>query len=183
MVCGYDRVTPASIDIGVATSEVPTDLPAVVVGVERTSLGALVARVNDALGGARGSTGVIARGGWFAASGLVRRWLVRRWRLAFRSRKNLAGVFEVTCDSNADVIVPLRFHTDGVIAAGRVRDVVVVLDGKPVIRPVVHLSLSLDHVAMDGMRAATLVNAVKEILEGDELLAEAKGTPETAPAR
>jgi len=184
MVCGYDRLTTASIDIGVSTSDVPAGLPAVVVGVERTPLSALVGQVDEALAAAARSGGKrIARGGWFAAFGFVRRWLLRRWRGAFGSRRRLAGTFEVACDSNADVLGPIRFHTDAILAAGRVRDVVLVDEGEPVIRPVVHLTLSLDHVAMDGMRAAALINAVKEILEGDELLAEARGSPaELAPA-
>jgi pyruvate/2-oxoglutarate dehydrogenase complex dihydrolipoamide acyltransferase (E2) component len=184
MVCGYDRLTPASIDVGVSTNDVPADLPAVVTGVERTPLGVLVARVNDALADAalRGGSRV-ARGGWLGAIGFVRRWLVRRWRSAFGSRRRLAGHIEVACDTNADVFAPVRFHTDALLAAGRVRDVVLVHDGVPVIRPVVHLSLSLDHVAMDGMRGASLINAVKEILEGDELLAEARESLQSTPAR
>jgi pyruvate/2-oxoglutarate dehydrogenase complex dihydrolipoamide acyltransferase (E2) component len=184
MICGYDRLRPASIDVGVSTSDVPADLPAVVSGVERTPLAALVARVNDALADAslRGGTRV-ARGGWLGAIGFVRRWIVRRWRGAFGSRRRLAGTIEVSCDSNADVFAPIRFHTDALVAAGRIRDVVLVRDGVPVIRSMVHLCLSLDHVAMDGMRAAALINAVKEILEGDELLAEARESRQPTPAR
>jgi pyruvate dehydrogenase E2 component (dihydrolipoamide acetyltransferase) len=184
MVCGYDRLTPASIDIGVSTDDVPAELPAIVAGVDRTPLGALVAKLNDALADeARRGGSRLARGGWLGAFGFFRRWLVRRRRGAFGPRRRLAGVVEVACNSRADVFAPIRFHTDAVLAAGRVRDVVVVRDGVPMIRPMVNLSLSLDHVAMDGMRGAAFVNAVKEVLEGDELLAEARESPAIPTAR
>ena len=184
MVCGYDRLTPASIDIGVSSDDVPAELPAVVLDVDRTPLGALVAKLNDALADeARRGGSRMARGGWLGMFGFFRRWLTRRRRGAFGTRRRLAGVVEVACDSHADVFAPIRFHTDAILAAGRVRDVVVVREGVPVIRPMVHLSLSLDHVAMDGMRGAAFVNAVKEILEGEELLAEAKESPSIPTAQ
>jgi pyruvate dehydrogenase E2 component (dihydrolipoamide acetyltransferase) len=182
MVCGYDRLTPGSIDVGVSTNDAPGALPAVVAGVERTPLGALIAPMNDALAGAAPSApSGVARGG--AAIGFVRRWLIRRSRGAFGSRRGLAGVIEVAHDARVDVFAPLRFHSDALLGAGRVRDVVVVRGGVPVVRPVVHLSLSLDHVALDGVRGASLLHAVKAIVEGDELLAEALAGAETAPAR
>jgi hypothetical protein len=182
MVCGYDRLAPASIDIGLTTSDVPSGLPAIVTRVEQTPLGALVAHANEALSMA-GDTRRVARGGWLAAFGFVRRWLVRGLRRAFRTRRLLGGFFEVAYDANADVVGALRFHSDAILAAGRVRDVVVVFDGELAIRPISVLTISTDHVAMDAMRAASLLNAVKEILESDELVVEAMTHADAEPAR
>jgi len=183
MVCGYDRLAPASIDIGLTTSDAPSDLPAIVARVEQTPLGALVARANEALSVADRSTRRVARGGWLAAFGLVRRWLLRGLRRAFRTRRLLGGFFEVAYDANADVVGSLRFHSDAILAAGRVRDVVVLVDGAVAIRPVSVLTVTTDHVAMDAMRATALLNAVKEILESDELVVEAGAHATAEPAR
>jgi len=183
MVCGYDRLAPASIDIGLTTSDAPSGLPAIVTRVEQTPLGALVAHANEALSMTDGDTTRVARGGWLAAFGFVRRGLVRLLRRAFRTRRLLGGFFEVAYDANADVVGSLRFHSDAILAAGRVRDLVVVFDGELAIRPISVLTISTDHVAMDAMRAAGLLNAVKEILESDELVVEARAHADVEAAR
>ncbi len=173
MVCGYERLTAGSVDIGLSMDGVATPLPLVLVGVDRKPLGALAAAIEETIAAARAREDRLRRWRWLTPFGFLRRWLLRYWYRTFSSRRRLAGTFEVSCDSNADVIVPLRFYTDTVLSAGRFRDVVVEVDGQPAIRPMASLSLCADHVAMDGMRGAALINAVKQILEGDELLNEA----------
>jgi hypothetical protein len=173
MVCGYQRLTAGRVDIGLSMSGVETDIPTVLEGVDRKSLGALVAAIDDAIAATRAREERLRRTAWWFPFGFLRRWLLRRWYGNLSSRRRLAGMFEVSCDSNADVVVPLRFYTDAILSAGRVKDVVLAVDGEPTIRPMAWLTLCLDHVAMDGMRGAALMNAVKEILEGDELYEEA----------
>ena len=73
------------------------------------------------------------------------------------------------------LVAPLQFYTDAVLSAGRVNDLVVDVDGQPAIRPMAWLTLCADHVAFDGVRGAALLNAVRETLEGDDLLGEALG--------
>ncbi|MGH7437440.1 MAG: 2-oxo acid dehydrogenase subunit E2, partial [Polyangiaceae bacterium] len=60
------------------------------------------------------------------------------------------------------------------------RDAVVAVDGKPEVRQVVTLTLVVDHVSMDGLRAARLLNAIVEILEDGELALEAADGGPTA---
>jgi hypothetical protein len=73
-----------------------------------------------------------------------------------------------------DSSVPLQFYSGSILTFGRPRDTVVVVDGRPAIRPMLTLSLCVDHVAMDGVRAATLLNAITAVIESDELPHEAK---------
>jgi hypothetical protein len=183
-VCGYERVVTAKVDIGLSMTGLDATIPLVVSDADQKTLPALVGAVEDAIEAARSREARLRRLVWRLPFGFLRRWLLRRWYATFSSRRRLAGTLEVTCDSNADVVVPLRFYTDAVIAAGRVRDAVVVLDGEPTIRPMAWLTLCVDHVAMDGMRGAALMRAVKEVLEGEELIAEAGGAgpPEGAQA-
>jgi pyruvate/2-oxoglutarate dehydrogenase complex dihydrolipoamide acyltransferase (E2) component len=181
MVCGYGRLTTGQVDIGLSTGEESVNVPVVLRAVERAPLDALPAAIEQAITVARAREDRIRRSAWLAPFGFVRRWLLRSWYRAFASRRRLAGSFEVVCHEGADVVAPLRFYTDAVLSAGRMRDVVVDVDGRLAIRPTVCLSLCVDHVAMDGMRGAALINAVREILESDELLLEAAGEGGQSP--
>ena len=174
MVCGYQRLKAGRVDIGLSTGGLATDVPLVLVGVDQKPLRALARAVEEGLAIARATEERLRRARWLTPFGFLRRWLLRYWYGTFSSRRRLAGTFEVSCHSNADVVAPLRFYTDAILSAGRVRDVVVELEGRPVIRPMACLTLCIDHVAMDGMRGAALLNAVKDILEGDNLLDEAR---------
>jgi pyruvate dehydrogenase E2 component (dihydrolipoamide acetyltransferase) len=51
-----------------------------------------------------------------------------------------------------------------ILAAGRIRDAVVVVDGAPAVRPVATLSLSVDHRAFDGVQAARFLAAITTFL-------------------
>lgn len=58
-----------------------------------------------------------------------------------------------------------------VLAVGAVSDRVVAIDGKPVVRPVMTLTLSSDHRVVDGARAAAFMNdLVEAIREPDKWL-------------
>lgn len=173
MVCGYRRLTARSVDIGLSMEGLAANIPVVLEAVDRKPLAELVTALEDAVAAARAKERRLDGMGWLKPFGLLRRWLLRRWYGHFSSRRRLAGTFEVSCDPNADVVVPLRFYTDAILSAGRVRDVVVEVDGQPAIRPMACLTLCVDHVALDGVRGAAIVNAVKDVLEGDELLGEA----------
>ena len=57
-----------------------------------------------------------------------------------------------------------------ILGVGGIADAVVVRDGAPAVRPVMGLSLSFDHRAMDGAPAAAFLARLKEILENPYLL-------------
>jgi hypothetical protein len=172
-VCGYQRVSSERVDIGLSTGSLATDLPLVLEGVDRTPLADMAAAIEEATVKARATEARLGGTEWRAPFGFLRRWLLRRWSRRLAARRRIAGTFEVSCNPNADIVVPLRFYSDAMLSLGRVHDVVVDVDGQPAIRPMAWLTLSVDHVAMDGVRGAALINAVKELLEGDELPAEA----------
>ena len=50
--------------------------------------------------------------------------------------------------------------TVGILGAGKVRDAVVAVDGKPAVHPVLPLSLTFDHRAVTGGEAARFLAAV-----------------------
>ena len=57
-----------------------------------------------------------------------------------------------------------------ILGVGAITDTVVAKDGAPVIRPMMGLSLSFDHRAMDGAPAAAFLSRLREILETPTLL-------------
>jgi len=53
----------------------------------------------------------------------------------------------------------------GILAVGRIIDRVVAYEGKPYVRPTMHMSLSFDHRRVDGARAAEFVQSLAGLLE------------------
>jgi pyruvate dehydrogenase E2 component (dihydrolipoamide acetyltransferase) len=52
-----------------------------------------------------------------------------------------------------------------ILAAGRIADRVVALDGRPAVQPTMLLTLSCDHRALDGARAAQFLTALADLIE------------------
>jgi pyruvate dehydrogenase E2 component (dihydrolipoamide acetyltransferase) len=69
------------------------------------------------------------------------------------------GMYNV--DSFTAIIVPPQA---GILAAGRIVDRVVPVNGAPGIRPVISLTLSTDHRVADGARAAQFMNDLAEAI-------------------
>jgi pyruvate/2-oxoglutarate dehydrogenase complex dihydrolipoamide acyltransferase (E2) component len=179
MVCGYRRLTPADVDIGLSMAGETTYAPVVVLpGADRTPLGPLVGSLNEAVRIAhekeKRDLKNIGRIGWIIPLGFLRRLVLRWLQNTFWFRRRLAGTFQVSCLSSVDVAAPFLFYTGSLLSAGRVCDRVVVVDGQPAVRPTVWLTVCVDHVAMDGMRAGQLLKAIKIVLEGQDLVREAQ---------
>jgi pyruvate dehydrogenase E2 component (dihydrolipoamide acetyltransferase) len=101
---------------------------------------------------------------------------VRRRELAERAKSGrlqpadiAAGTFTISnlgmynVDAFTAIIVPPQA---GILAVGRAADRVIAVDGRPVVRPMMTLTLSTDHRVADGARAARfmndLVDAIRE---------------------
>jgi pyruvate dehydrogenase E2 component (dihydrolipoamide acetyltransferase) len=103
-----------------------------------------------------------------------------RQDLATRARANklasaevTGGTFTVTnlgnygIESFNPIIAPPQV---AILGVGAIADAVVARDGVPTVRPMMGLSLSFDHRAMDGAPAAAFLARVREILESPYLL-------------
>ncbi len=73
------------------------------------------------------------------------------------------GMFKV--DSFTAIITPPQA---AILAVGAVSDRVVARDGKPVVRPIMTLTLSSDHRVIDGARAAAFLNDLVEAIQVPE---------------
>jgi pyruvate/2-oxoglutarate dehydrogenase complex dihydrolipoamide acyltransferase (E2) component len=184
-VCGYRRLTPGAVDIGLSMAGQTTYAPVVVLpSVDRQTLGELVPAVEAAVAAAREKERVdldnLRKVGWMTPIGFLRRFAVRTMQNMFWYRRKIVGTFQVTAVPTADACVPFQFYTGSILSFGRPRDAVVAIEGRPEVRPMLTLTLVADHVAMDGLRAAMLVNEIAAILESDELVQEASATSVSA---
>lgn len=178
LVCGYHAIRPARVDIGLSVAGQTSYAPVLVIqDVGRKRLSDLVPEMVQGVAEARRKEGEDLRGmrrtGWVVPWGALRRLILRWLYRSFWFRRRLAGTFQVTCLNDVDQAFPLAFYTGSALAMGRVADRVVAVGGAPVVRPMAWLTLALDHKALDGRTASRLLNAVREILEGEELVQEA----------
>ncbi len=179
MVCGYRRLTPGSVDIGMSMAGKTAYAPVVVLhGTDWAPLGALVSKVEESIAAARAKEEVdlanLKKVGWTTPIGFLRRLSIRIMQEMFWYRRKIVGTFQVTCVPTADVTVPLQFYTGGILSFGRPLDTVVAVDGRPAVRPMLTLTVAVDHVALDGMRAAALLEEIIAVVESDELVEEAR---------
>jgi 2-oxoacid dehydrogenases acyltransferase (catalytic domain) len=173
----YRRVTPASLDVGLSMAGQTAYAPVVVIhAVDRKPLSVLVpsiiAAVDEAAAREEHDLAVLRK--WVVPFRWLRHWMLGILHRSFKWRTQIVGHFQVTCLSTVDIFVPLVFYSNSILGVGAVRDRVVVSDGKPVVRPTVWLSGVADHAATDGQSASDAFQVVREILEGEELVTEAR---------
>jgi hypothetical protein len=177
IVCNYRRMIPGALDVGLSMAGQTTYSPVVVIpAVNKKPLAALIPAITQAIDAAAareaGDLKLIYRMAipfrWF------RLWVLRRLHRSLRWRTRIVGHFQVTCLTNVDVAVPLAFYSSGILAVGAIRDRVVASDGVPVVRPTLWLSGVADHASTDGSTGVDALGVIREILEGEELVAEAR---------
>jgi hypothetical protein len=179
LACNYRRVTPGTVDIGLSMAGHTNYAPIVIVpSAETKPLSTLIPFAIRAVDAAVEKEKVdlrnMRRQLWVIPFGFMRRFFLRLMNRSVWFRRRLAGTFQVSMLSQADVCIPLLFYTGSMLATGAVRDRVVAVEGQPVVRPTMWLTLCGDHAAIDGVRAEQLLDAIRTVLEGDELLREAQ---------
>lgn len=182
VVCGYRRLSPGRVDIGLSVAGQTNYAPVMVLpGVDSTPLPALVPLINE--GAQRTREKEIAdlagmrRTGWVIPLGFLRRWILRRLNGSFWFRRKLVGTFQITCLPQTDFVLPGVFYSGCALGFGRIKDRVVAEDGQPVVRPTAWLTVPFDHRSMDGKAAAEFLHVLASVLESDELLRESEQAP------
>jgi hypothetical protein len=170
IVCNYRQLTPGTVDIGLSMAGQTTYAPVVVLAAaDRKPLSVLIPAVIEAIDAAvekeTRDLEEMRKRMWVIPFGFVRRFILRWLTRSLWFRRRLVGTFQVSVLSAVDVFAPFLFYTGSMLAAGAVRDRVVAVDGQPVVRPTMWLTLCVDHSAMDGVRAAELLDAIKHMLE------------------
>ena len=179
MVVNYKRLSPGTVDIGLSMAGETTYAPVVVLpAADQKPLSTLIPFVIESIDKAvekeRVDLAAMRRQLWVIPFGFMRRFIIRWLNKWIWFRRRIAGTFQVSMVPTVDVVGPLMFYTSCGVAAGSVADRVVAVGGQPVVRPTMWLTVAGDHAAVDGVRAAHLLCAIRDTLEGDELVAEAR---------
>lgn len=177
LVAGTRRVYPERIDIGVSVAGTTFCAPVMIIEdagnktLEKTAV-EIVTRTPQVREKEVRDLAVLRRWGRLVPAGWLRRALVRWLQSQIWFRRSVAGTFQVTSVPSVDLLVPFMFSAAAALGVARVRDRVVVVDGKPAVRPIVTLACCADHKVWDGMRAATFLVELKRILEDGDLETE-----------
>jgi pyruvate dehydrogenase E2 component (dihydrolipoamide acetyltransferase) len=75
------------------------------------------------------------------------------------------GMFGI--DSFCAIITPPQ---TAIVAVGRIADRVVVVEGHPTVRPILTLTLSVDHRVADGARGAAFLDALAQAIQNPKEL-------------
>lgn len=177
LVCGYQRLRPGRVDIGLSVAGQTSYAPVLVIeDAPQKTLPKLVPFLKDAVPQTREKEqrdlDGMKRNGWLIPFGFLRRAILRLLGRMFWFRRKLVGTFQVTCVRQVDSATPLTFYSGAALGAGEVRDRVIAVEGRPEVRPTMILTLSFDHRVLDGRLTSALLETIAAILESDELLAE-----------
>jgi pyruvate dehydrogenase E2 component (dihydrolipoamide acetyltransferase) len=102
----------------------------------------------------------------------MRRTLLRNMMSQLSTIKERNGTFHITCQPYLSRGVPFKSPTLAALTFAKVEDRVVVRNGQIAIRPMATLSFSGHNDTWNGNTAAILLNEIKKILEGGELVEE-----------
>lgn len=163
------RLRPASVDIGLSISGQMFVAPVLVIrDAARKTLLQVASEVRGGAQSAREDQGAMLKTlrtwGGLVPLRSIRRFILRRliWRVGARRQEN--GTFQVSCLAGVDQFVPLLFVTTGILGVGRVKERVVVRDGKPVVRPTAIVSCGVDHKVWDGRAAQDFLRDLEAVL-------------------
>lgn len=182
LVCGYQRMTPGQVDIGLSVAGQTSYAPVLVIpDAASRPLRNLVDFLKEQVPKTREKEvrdlEGMRKNGWWIPIGFLRRAILRLLTRMFWFRRKLVGTFQITVLRDADTVTPLLFYSGAALGMGAVRDRVIAIDGQAQVRPTVILSMSFDHRTLDGKRTTDLLALVCQILDSDELLHEADETP------
>jgi hypothetical protein len=177
MVCNYRRLIPGQLDVGLSMAGQTSYAPVVVLpAVNQKPLWALIPAITEAVDAAAakeaGDLKTLYR--WAIPFRWLRRWILRGLNRSLKWRTRIVGHFQVTCLNNIDVVVPLVFYSSAILGVGAIRDRVMASNGLPVVRPTVWLSGVADHAATDGLNGGDALQNIKEVLESEALVIEAR---------
>lgn len=184
VVSGTRMHSPSRVDVAVSVAAEGSLAPVMVLeGANLKKLpelaAELAARVEEVRAADEKLMSGLRRWGWMAPFGAMRKAVLCWLHRSLEFRRKGAGTFQVSIVSGADQFMTPVFGGSAVLAAGRVAERVVVVDGAAVVRPTVYLACCADHRAWNGVAAGKFLRAVQEVLEGPVLRGEISLEPGT----
>jgi pyruvate/2-oxoglutarate dehydrogenase complex dihydrolipoamide acyltransferase (E2) component len=166
---GYRRVQPGAVDVGVSVAGTGNYAPVVVLrDAARRGVDALGSELERLAAEVRAkeqkALADLSKVAWLVPFRWLRRAILRLLFRSLKVRRKMVGTFQISTLPTGAVAV-FQFLSAAALAVGRVRDRVCAVDGKPLVRPTMQLTLTIDHRALDGAKAARLIHAIRQQLE------------------
>jgi pyruvate dehydrogenase E2 component (dihydrolipoamide acetyltransferase) len=183
LLAGSTRVRPATVDVGVSVAATTNFAPVVVLrGADRKGVADLSLELErlakEARDGERKALADLGKVAWLVPWRWLRKAILRLLFGSLWFRRKLVGTFQVST-LPVDGATVFQFMTSAVLGVGRIKDRVVAVNGAPTVRPTSLFTMTIDHRALDGAKAARLLAQIREILEGaHELEPPESSTPD-----
>ena len=171
IVAGTWRHRPQGVDIGVSITGDTFVAPVLVIeGADEKTVAAIaeetMRRAPQVREADQKMLKVLRRWGRLIPVGFIRRAVLRALFASPAFRRKGAGTFQISTVP-LDWALSSVFSTAGVLVAGQTRSRVIAIDGQPIVRPTMILTLSVDHGVWDGRAAATFLATVKTKMENE----------------
>lgn len=169
IVAGRRRHRPARVDIGLSVTGETFVAPVLVIeDADRKTVAEIARetalRTPEVRQADSRMLGTLRRWGWLVPSGILRRGILRTLFRSPAFRAKGAGTFQVSTVP-VDWGFSSAFSAAGVLIGGHVAPQVVPVNGEPLVRPMMRITLSADHGVWDGRAAAMFLAEVRTILE------------------
>ena len=122
------------------------------------------------------------RWGWTVPFAFMRRFILKKVIRYTQFGNEDAPTVQLTCLRGLRMVTPLLLGTMAAIGAGGMEDRVVVVNGKPTVRPMITLCASMDHKVWNGLQVESFLLDIKRVLESDALWADVPDTKNTSHA-
>lgn len=187
LVCGATAHSPQQVDIALSVAGEGVVSPVLILeGADRKPLPELVSEIVQRVPQARVNhehmLNGLRRWGWIAPFPFLRKAFLRAMSRSLTFRRKGCGTFQVSLWKEIDYALTPMFGSSAILTAGRVRQDVVAVDGKPAVRSVMTMACCADHRVWDGRAAERFLLAVRDILESGELDHELTEVPEARAA-
>jgi len=163
------RHYPAHVDIGVSQAGETFVSPLMLIEATESKRSAdiskeITARQTEIARGEEKLLSVVRKWGWLVPVPALRRSIIRflLGRVAFRKG---AGVLQVSYMPHIPMFTAMRFTATAIIGVGGVRPEPIAVDGQVVVRPVIWVSLAMNHRVWDGLSGARFLTEFAKILE------------------
>jgi len=169
LVAGTRRERPVHVDIGLSvTGEIFVAPVLVIESAETKTVEDIVTEISTRTAEVqkedREMLERLRRWGRLVPFAFLRRAMLRSMFASPTRRRKVAGTFQVSVVP-ADWALSSAFVATGVLIAGAVRARAVAFEGQCVVRPMMTLTLSVDHGAWDGKAATRFLAGVRAELE------------------
>lgn len=177
LVCGQRVYSPAQVDIALSVAGESVVSPVLVLeSADRKDLLTIASEIIEGAPKARAENdrrlALLRRWGWVVPWSFFRRTLLRVLSQKVSFRRHGSGTFQVSLWKDVNYALTPMFGSCGILTAGRVRDSVIAVDGKPTVRPVMTIGCCADHRIWHGRAGERMLLAVRDVLESGELESE-----------